>query len=269
MVQKHLFIVQVLIVCSLSSVNAQDSQLLTSYQYDDRNRLVSITRETHTILSIGQNLVPINSQESYINAYNYVLSIELPIDPEVRVIIDGEDISIEPGEFYTRIFLEPGQVIEFVVNGDHPGILVSSGRVEDLVKDIVLIPGSGEVVYDTNIITKKTAEVDEDGLDIPGEYITSYINMNNSFGVADVLLSLDNLQATFPNLERVSLVVAGFSTSKFLNTSRVVPKVENGPSTTEYLPYDWSYGSITRRDAEIVKRRFDGTLNYGGRWIQI
>ena len=135
---------------------------------------------------------------------------------------------------------------------------------QDLVRDVVLIPGSGEFVYDTQVITKLTGENLPDGGFVPDGAEKRTINMNNFDNKADVLLSLDNLQATFPNLQRVSLVVAGFSTSKFLASGDVIPKVETAAAGTNYTPNDWSYGDLGREGAQTVKVRADGSLNYGG-----
>lgn len=135
--------------------------------------------------------------------------------------------------------------------------------VEDLVKEIVIIPGSGEFVYETNTIEKQSGLRTPDGTFVGGG-TTTQMNMHNFDNVADVIKSLDNLQQTFPNLEKVNLVVTWYSTSKFLASSTIIPKVENNADDAEYTPYDWEVAGLDRATAETITVLDNGDLNFGG-----
>lgn len=137
-----------------------------------------------------------------------------------------------------------------------------SPSVEELVKDIVMIPGTGEYVYETDIVTKRNGERLPNGVFVSGG-TTDEANMHNFDNIADVKKSIDNMLKTFPNLDRVSVVVSWFSTSKFLASSTIIPKVEYGNTTTDYSKA-WSVAGVTRGTAQLVKRLANGNLNYGG-----
>lgn len=134
--------------------------------------------------------------------------------------------------------------------------------VEDKVKDIILIPGAGEFVYAPSIYTKQLGE------DTAGGFVASSgkdpINMHNFNNVADVKLSLDQLQATFPNLEWVGLVVTWFATSTDAGACTIVPKVEFGTAGISIEPQDWSVAGLSRATAQQVLTFGDGKPTYGG-----
>lgn len=134
--------------------------------------------------------------------------------------------------------------------------------IEDKVKDIILIPGAGEFVYSTTIHSKQTG-ADTDGGFVPsGDKIS--LNMHNFDNVANVNIALDQLQATFPNLEWVSLVVTWFATSTDAGECEIIPKVEFSANGVQIEPDDWQVGALTRATAELVLRFDDDTPTYGG-----
>lgn len=135
--------------------------------------------------------------------------------------------------------------------------------VEDLVKDVVLIPGSGEFVYSTTV-TEKYA-VEEDAL---GNLVQSdkreKVNMHNFDNTANVNLAVSQLAETFPNLEWVAVVVNWFVTSKNMATGEIVPKVEHSRTEAAIAPTEWSVAGLTRATAQVVEEFPDGTPTYGG-----
>lgn len=132
--------------------------------------------------------------------------------------------------------------------------------LEQRVKAISLIPGSGEFVYDTKPQYKLSGE------DVFGNWAQQGtrvpINMHNPDGVANALLALEQLQETLPNLEWVSLVVTWFGTSMDAGSCNILPGVEYrlGATTT---PDVWQVGSRNRGTAHQITL-VDNTPRYGG-----
>lgn len=132
--------------------------------------------------------------------------------------------------------------------------------LEEMVKGVVMIPGAGEFVYDTQVENK-----------IPGTQIGSTwvqqgsqqaINMHNPNGVANTLLSLDQLEETCPNVEWVSVVVGWFGTSMNAGSCVVLPGVEyqTGAITS---PGTWQVAGFTRTTAHQITM-ISGSPQYGG-----
>ncbi len=129
--------------------------------------------------------------------------------------------------------------------------------VEDLVRDMVMIPGSGEFVYDT-IVQHKIVK-SEDGIVL----MSDAINCHNHSGVADSIMSLNQLQNTCPNLEWVAPVVCWFGSDMNAGLCDIEPKVEyqdEGLDSSE----GWNVGSYSRKSAKLVSRDTAGNPNYGG-----
>ena len=133
--------------------------------------------------------------------------------------------------------------------------------VEDKIKEIVMIPGSGEFVYSTSVCTKqeviklKTKEIPYKG--------RKSINMHNYEGKADVVLAIDQMLKTLPNIEWVALVVTWFATSTNAAKCEIIPKVEFHGNTKIY-PQEWQVAGFIRESAAEVLRFDDDTLIYGG-----
>ena len=85
--------------------------------------------------------------------------------------------------------------------------------------------------------------------------------MHNGEGRADLLASLDQLQAQLPNLKRVSLVVGWFGSDLRAGDCRVRPGVERRDKPTE--PHAWSVAGLGRADAYVVSQ-VEGAPAYGG-----
>jgi hypothetical protein len=131
--------------------------------------------------------------------------------------------------------------------------------VEDLVRSMIIIPGSGEFVYDTKIQYKiyKT----EDGAELDRQILNSH----NHKGIANSVHSLDQLLSVCPNLESVGLVVCWFANSLNIRDCYILPAVEYqdaNSSTSE----EWRVGRFTRETAKLIGRdgmhpRYGGSVN--------
>lgn len=87
----------------------------------------------------------------------------------------------------------------FEVTRRTPQMDVDDAPVESLVKSIMLLPGSGEFVYDTQAEYKVTGTSAGGGVLQSGYQVP--LNVHTAEGKANVLVALDQLQETFPNLE--------------------------------------------------------------------
>lgn len=132
--------------------------------------------------------------------------------------------------------------------------------VEAMVSSVMMIPGSGEFVYDTQSQFKIT------GQEVGGSFIQQGyrvpINQHSAEGVANVKLSLDQMQQTFPNLEWVGLVVNWFGTSMDIASCTIAPRVEF-KDTVATSPDTWAVAGLTRATAPLVGKD-GGVARYGG-----
>jgi hypothetical protein len=137
----------------------------------------------------------------------------------------------------------------------------SGNSAEEMVKAVCLIPGGGEFVYDTQIQNKILGE------DVSGDFIQTgkqkRINNNTPYNKADVLLALDDLQKTFPNLEYISIICTWFGNSLDVASCNIYPAVEEktGIATT---PNSWNVAGISRANAALISRDENNRANYGG-----
>ncbi|WAC59414.1 baseplate multidomain protein megatron [Brevundimonas sp. SL130] len=123
-------------------------------------------------------------------------------------------------------------------------------RLEDLLEGVCLIPGAGEFALATQAVVRRE-----------GLTRTTVENVHNGEGRADLVVSLDQLQAQLPNLRRVSLVVGWFGDDLRAGHCRVRPGVERRDKPTE--PLVWSVAGVRREEAYEVTR-VDGAPAYGG-----
>ncbi|MDQ1155411.1 glycoside hydrolase/phage tail family protein [Brevundimonas sp. SORGH_AS_0993] len=126
----------------------------------------------------------------------------------------------------------------------------ASLRLEDRLEGVCLIPGAGEFALATEAVVRRE-----------GLTRTTAENVHNGEGRADLLASLDQLQAQLPNLKRVSLVVGWFGSDLRAGECRVRPGVERRDKPTE--PMDWSVAGVGRAGAYVVSQ-VDGAPAYGG-----
>jgi hypothetical protein len=132
--------------------------------------------------------------------------------------------------------------------------------VESQIKSMIMIPGSGEFVYDTSIQQKLSGEAAgeawaQSGLAVP-------INQHTPEGKANALVSLDDLAETCPNVEWVGVVVTWFGTSLSAAACDVLPGVEYAAGA-QTQPEQWSVGAYTRGTAWAITLE-DGSPRYGG-----
>ncbi len=135
--------------------------------------------------------------------------------------------------------------------------------LEDKITDITLIPGAGEYVYDTVVQEKTSGQLDAAGNFIQGGK-TVKLNQNNLSNKADLLAALDNLKATLPNVEWVSVVVNWFANSVDPALCVIRPGVEFDGQGVRVAPDDWAVGSFTRANAHQILYFPDGSPTYGG-----
>lgn len=133
--------------------------------------------------------------------------------------------------------------------------LLGKPAIEEKITEVVLIPGAGEFVY-SNIVHEKKANpyVACADLDItfPSDY-HDVINCNNPSGRADVLLALEQMAETLPNLKWVALVITWFATDLDAGKCQIVPKVEYHTHDTDYvIPRDWQVAGVSRNQAMRV-----------------
>jgi hypothetical protein len=123
-------------------------------------------------------------------------------------------------------------------------------RFEELVKSVCLIPGSGEFVYATSPVLRRNG---------PGQEVAE--NVHAERGRANILVSLDQLKADFPNCDTVLLVVAWFGDDLRCGNCLLKPGVEIAAKET--TPISWRAGGVTRAGAHIVSQ-VDAAPAYGG-----
>lgn len=152
----------------------------------------------------------------------------------------------------------PNFTFEVCKKAQHPDY---DGEIlEDRIKGMVMIPGAGEFVYDTQAEYK-----------IPGVLVGSTwvqqgnqqnINMHNAGGKANALLALDQLKQTCPNVEWISVVVGWFGNSLDAGACVIKPGVEyqTGAITS---PDVWQVASFTRDTAHPITLSGDSPI-YGG-----
>lgn len=128
-------------------------------------------------------------------------------------------------------------------------ICTDEQSIENLVESIVIIPGCGEFVYDPKVHSENC-----------GGGIVA-VNQHHMPGVANSVVSLDQLRQTFPKVEWVAPVVSWFCSSLHTEDCKIIPKVEK--KDVSYESEEWQVGDVKRKDAEEILS-VGGKLNYGG-----
>lgn len=123
-------------------------------------------------------------------------------------------------------------------------------RFEERVKGVCLIPGAGEFVYATEPVLRDIG---------PGQQTAENVHAERER--ANMLVSLDQLAADFPNLETVLLVVAWFGDDLRCGACQIRPGVEIADKDT--TPLTWRSGGVTRSGAHVVST-FEGAPAFGG-----
>jgi len=142
--------------------------------------------------------------------------------------------------------------------------LDDADAAEGLVRAVTMIPGTGEFVYATGVI-KKGGGVTEDptGFDVLGlgDDPGGAENENYQTGTPDMLVSLDQLEASMPAVESVSLVVSWFGDDLRAGSCTIKPEVEFEEKSTSTL---WSILGLLRGDVPVVSATPGGDLAFGG-----
>ncbi|MBL0320065.1 MAG: glycoside hydrolase TIM-barrel-like domain-containing protein [Alphaproteobacteria bacterium] len=236
------------------------------------------------------------------NNYSYTASLAIsicegPITEVIRIWADSKQLNLIKGNYtlylgdetqlpdtFISSFYSGGQTpayrgMAYIVIKDFPleefgnripnftfevrRTIKKSYDLEDKITDITLIPGAGELVYDTVIQEKALGKRDASGNFVQsGKAIK--LNLNNLNNKADVLVALDNLKATLPNVEWVSVVVNWFADSLDPAICVIKPAVEFGSQNTKVTPDDWAVAAFTRETAHHVLVFPDGSTTYGG-----
>ncbi len=122
--------------------------------------------------------------------------------------------------------------------------------LENRLPGVALIPGAGEFVYATEVVTADN-----------GQGTTTPQNAHNASGVADYTASIDELQALAPNFRAVSLVVGWFGDDLRCGETKIMPGVEIAKKDT--YPETWSVDGVARNAAHVVSQ-VNGIPAYGG-----
>jgi hypothetical protein len=121
---------------------------------------------------------------------------------------------------------------------------------EGEVRGVVLIPGSGEFVYATEPVTR-----------VVGLAQSEAENTHTRQGGTDWHVALDQIAATLPNAQSVSLVVSWFGDDLRAGHCQLEPKVDIAEKQTS--PIAWGVAGLTRATASVVSS-IDGRAAYGG-----
>lgn len=120
-----------------------------------------------------------------------------------------------------------------------------------MVRDVNIIPASGEFVYATEIIRERT---------FPGR--ERALNAHAEGRRADFLVSLEQLRGELPNVSAASLTIGWFGDDLRAGSCRIRPGVETRDRDT--VPWSWSAGGVSRKDGYLISKTDEGSANYGG-----
>ncbi len=153
-----------------------------------------------------------------------------------------EDLSLE--EFGNRIPQFSFEVFRT------PKVL-GTVNVEEQIKGVSLIPGSGEFIYATEPVITNLG---------PGRSRTE--NVHSFKGRTDVEVSLDNLQTHLPNCKTVSLVTSWFGDDLRCGNTQLRPKVEDNLKQTQ--PLSWAVQGLDRTQVPLVSLDAQSRPVFGG-----
>lgn len=123
------------------------------------------------------------------------------------------------------------------------------GAFHGKVKAVAMIPGATEYGLSPTAVTREIRE---------GETVP--VNRHVLSAGSDFLASLDELEATCPNLEHIALVVAWFGDDLRAGTCRIRP----GVTTTDGEGLSQEWGASVRRDAAMLMSTHAGNAAFGG-----
>lgn len=123
------------------------------------------------------------------------------------------------------------------------------GTFHEKVRAVAMIPGSTEYGLSPTAVTREIRE---------GE--TKPVNRHVLSAGSDFLASLDELEATCPNLEHIALVVSWFGDDLRAGACRIRPGVTTADG--DGLSQEW--GASVRRDRAMVMSTHAGNAAFGG-----
>ncbi|MFQ3306968.1 MAG: hypothetical protein ACI8ZF_000204 [Candidatus Midichloriaceae bacterium] len=129
--------------------------------------------------------------------------------------------------------------------------------LKEKINSIIMLPGSGEFVYDTIIQKKISHNTDTNTKE------ETLINHNTEENKADCLVSLDQLKNNLPNLEWVAPVINWYATDLDAAKCSILPGVEFKCEHTKTHPDIWKVGDFSRENAHAIKQKNDTSI-YGG-----
>lgn len=124
-------------------------------------------------------------------------------------------------------------------------------NIEEKIKGVALIPGSGEFIYATEPVITNLG---------PGR--ASSENVHSFRGRPDVEVSLDDLQIQLPKCKTVSLVISWFGDDLRCGVTQLQPKVEDGNRLTD--PLEWQVQGLKRTDVPVVSLDSNMRPVFGG-----
>lgn len=151
----------------------------------------------------------------------------------------------------------PNFSFEVTRKANIPSSFKKNISVEDLVRSINIIPGSGEFVYDTVIQYQTTYNLEGNVLN------KKPINSSNYHNIANSLFSLEQMKIICPNIQWVAPVVCWFGNSVDSSECSIKPAVEFNDPSTKYTE-EWKVGKYSRSTARLVSRDADNFPKYGG-----
>ena len=129
--------------------------------------------------------------------------------------------------------------------------------VEDEITSMIIIPGSGEYVYDTEIVYKYILAAN-------GKIIAEEpMNSCNYKNIANSLENLDQLAFTCKNLQWTAPVVCWFTDSLNIKDCKVMPAVECQEKDVLYSE-KWQVGTFNRQTAHEISKDQNNNPRYGG-----
>ncbi|MBN8531518.1 MAG: glycoside hydrolase TIM-barrel-like domain-containing protein [Alphaproteobacteria bacterium] len=131
---------------------------------------------------------------------------------------------------------------------------------EEMVEAVIMIPGSGEFVYDTQVDYKLYGEMA--GSEFAQNGASVRLNQHAASDQANAMVALDHLEETLPNVQWVGVVVNWFGDDLDAANCIILPGVEyqTGAVTS---PETWTVGSFTRASARQITL-VGGSPRYGG-----
>jgi hypothetical protein len=124
------------------------------------------------------------------------------------------------------------------------------GELERKIRAVTLIPGATEFGYEPSTVVRKH-----------GSGKAAPENRHVAYAESDVVASLDELQATCPNLERVAIVVAWFGSDLRAGHCTVRPGIDNSEKQTHGAT--WQVAGLERGGAYLISQ-IEGRAAFGG-----